>query len=162
MATADPFDDALRVIAELNNAKVDYAVFGGMALNIHGVIRATEDLDIFLRPDAENIARLRAALSAVWTDPDIEQITAADLCGEYPAVRYGPPGGLLYLDLVTRLGDAFAWKDLEIETVDIEKIAVRVVSPRTLYRMKRDTVRPLDRADAAALRRAFSLEDEDK
>jgi hypothetical protein len=31
----------------------------------------------------------------------------------------------------------------------------------TLYRMKKDTVRPIDRADAAALRAAFDLEDED-
>ena len=31
------FDDALRVISELNRATVEYAVVGGMALNIHGV-----------------------------------------------------------------------------------------------------------------------------
>lgn len=162
MATDDPFDDALRVLAELNRAAVEYAVFGGMALNVHGLIRATEDLDIFLRPLAENIERLRSALRAVWNDPEIDGITAADLLGEYPAVRYGPPEGSISLDLVTRLGEAFTWPDLEIDTVEIEGVSVRVVSPRTLYRMKRDTVRPIDRADAAALRRAFSLDDEDK
>jgi hypothetical protein len=35
-----------------------------------------------------------------------------------------------------------------------------VVSPATLYRMKRDTVREKDRVDAAALRRGFDREDD--
>lgn len=37
---------------------------------------------------------------------------------------------------------------------------ISVVSPRTLYEMKRDTVRLKDRADAALLRERFSLGDE--
>jgi hypothetical protein len=32
-----------------------------------------------------------------------------------------------------------------------------VVTPRTLYTMKKDTVRPKDRMDAEALRRQFNL-----
>jgi hypothetical protein len=35
-----------------------------------------------------------------------------------------------------------------------------VASPRTLYRMKTDTVRLKDRADAALLRERFGIEDE--
>lgn len=34
-----------------------------------------------------------------------------------------------------------------------------VVTPKTLYRMKKDTVRPKDKIDAEALRRWFSVED---
>ena len=34
----------------------------GMALNIHGLVRATEDVDLFVRPDRENIERLRTAV----------------------------------------------------------------------------------------------------
>jgi hypothetical protein len=75
----DAFDDALRVIASLNDAGVDYVLVGGAALNIHGLVRATEDLDVFVRPDPE------------------------------------------------------------------------------LYRMKKGTVRPIDHADALALRAAFNL-----
>lgn len=43
-------------------------------------------------PDERNIERLRNALSSVFDDPDILQITAGDLGGDYPAVQYGPPG----------------------------------------------------------------------
>lgn len=157
----DALDDALRVIASMNEKRVDYVVVGGVALNLHGLIRATEDLDIFVRPDAQNIQRLRRALHSVWADPDIDQITADDLCGDYPAVRYGPPEGTLYLDILTRLGEATRFADLEVEEKEVNGISVRVATPSTLYRMKRNTVRPIDRADATALRAAFHIDDED-
>jgi hypothetical protein len=157
---ADALDDALRVIASLNEARVDYVVVGGIAVNLHGLVRATEDLDIFVRPEAGNIERLRQALRNVWDDPSIDEITADDLCGEYPAVRYGPPEGELYLDILTRLGEATSYSDLEVEEKDIGGLVVRVATPRTLYRMKHRTVRPIDRADAEALRVAFRLEED--
>lgn len=157
----DAFDQALRVIASLDEAGVDYVVVGGVAINLHGLVRATEDLDLFVRPDADNIARLRRALASVWADPDIEEITAADLCGDYPAVRYGPPDGSLYLDILTRLGDAFEYSDIESQDVEIDGVRVRVATPRALYLMKKDTVRPIDHADAVALRAAFELPEEE-
>jgi hypothetical protein len=160
LCEVDALDDALRVIASLNQVGVEYVVVGGVALNIHGLLRATEDLDIFIRPDPGNIERLRLALKAVWDDPEIDHITAEDLCGEYPAVRYGPPEGTLYLDILTRLGEATLFSDLEAQEKEIEGVRVRVATPRTLYRMKRDTVRPIDRADALALRSAFDLGDD--
>jgi hypothetical protein len=155
----EALDDMLRVIASLNEAGVDYVVVGGVALNFHGLIRATEDLDLFIRPDAGNIERLRQALRHVWADPDIDQITAEDLCGDYPVVRYGPPEGTLYLDIIARIGQATAFEDLEAETKEIDSVCVRVATPRTLYRMKKDTVRPIDHADANALRIAFDLDE---
>lgn len=155
----DAFDDALRVIASLAEAGVEYVVIGGVAMNLHGLARATEDLDVFIRPDPANVERLRAALRAVWDDPSIDEITAEDLCGDYPAVRYGPPTGDFYLDILTRLDEATSYEDLEIQEKDVEGLSVRVASPRTLYRMKRSTVRPIDHADAAALRAAFDLDE---
>ena len=197
----DALEDALRVISSMNEAGVDYVVVGGVAMNLHGLVRATEDLDLFIRPEPENVERLRQALRAVWSDPSIDEITAEDLCGDYPAVRYGPPEGTLYLDILTRLGQATVFNDLEVEERAVEGVVVRVATPRTLYRMKRHTVllrlkifaaredfrrsrtasgasggrggterpiaaegrarRPIDHADAAALRAAFELDDED-
>ena len=59
-----------------------------------------------------------------------------------------------------RLGERFGYDDIEAAAVELEGVPVRAATPRMLYVMKRDTVRPLDHADAAALRRAFDLEDE--
>ena len=156
----DLFERSLQVIASLEREGVEYAVIGGVALSIHGLVRATEDLDLFVRPTPDNIERLRRALRAVWDDPEIEHITADDLCGDYPVVRYGPPEGVLYLDILTRIGERASFEDLEVEVREIEGVPVHVVSPRTLYWLKKDTVRPIDQADAMALRQAFDLKED--
>ena len=57
-----------------------------------------------------------------------------------------------------RLGDAFAFADLEVERLPLDELTVAVVTPRTLYRMKKDTLRLKDRADAEMLRRRFGIE----
>jgi hypothetical protein len=93
----------------------------------------------------------------VFNDPSIDEIRSEDLCGDYPAVRYLPPEGFGF-DLVTRLGEAVQYADLEIELKTYDDVSVRVVTPRTLWRMKKDTTRPLDRIDAAMLADRFGLE----
>jgi hypothetical protein len=152
------FEVLKRLIAALEARMVNYAIFGAVAMTLHGLVRATEDLDLFVAPNAANIARLRDALKDVFDDPHVDEITSADLLGEYPSIRYTPPGGSLYLDILTRLGDVFTFDDLETERVPFEGLTATVVSPRTLYRMKKDTVRLRDRADAEMLRRQFRLE----
>jgi nucleotidyltransferase AbiEii toxin of type IV toxin-antitoxin system len=153
------FDKVLALFRALNLEEVDYIVFGALALNAHGIVRTTVDVDLFIRPTRENVDRLKRALRRVWDDPHLEEITAADLAGDYPAIQYGPPGEQLTIDLVARLGEAFRFEDLEWQTVPIEDVPVRVVTPFTLYRMKRDTVRTKDRADAEALRLKFGFEE---
>ena len=138
---------------------VEYAVFGAVALGLHGLARATADLDLFIRADATNVERLKSALRAVFEDPSIDEISAADLCGEYPAVRYLPPDGFGF-DVLTRLGDAFRYEDLDIEEREYDGVPVRVVTPRTLWQMKKDTARPTDRIDAEVLAERFGFEEE--
>ena len=147
-----------RVLAALESRGVKYVIFGAVALNLHGLARATEDLDLFIAPEEANIDRLKMALRDVFDDPEIEHITALDLLGEYPAVQYNPPEGPFRIDILTRLGEAFTFSDLELERVPYQDLTVTVVSPRTLYKMKKDTVRPQDRVDAEILRRRFNLE----
>lgn len=57
---------------------VDNVVIGEVAMNLHGIARATEDVAIFIAPNEENVARLRSALHAVQDDETIEEISAAD------------------------------------------------------------------------------------
>jgi hypothetical protein len=104
---------------------------------------------------------LRQALRAVYdNDPHIEEISSVDLLGEYPAVRYYPPSGDLYFDVLTRLGEATSFDTVEAETKDLDGTRVRVATPGALYRLKRGTVRPIDHQDAAVLRERFNLTDE--
>jgi Nucleotidyl transferase AbiEii toxin, Type IV TA system len=161
MGSSMDFDVIKELLAALEREGVRYAVFGGVAMGLHGLARFTEDLDLFIEPESENVARLRAALHSVVDDPEIDQITAADLMGDYPAIQYVPPGGGFHIDIVTRLGDAISFASLEIRRVEFDGLPVSVVTPRGLYAMKRDTVRLKDRADAQALRQRFGLVDEE-
>jgi hypothetical protein len=61
---------------------------------------------------------LRAAYDG---DPKVGEIRVEDLLGDYPAVRYYPPGGDLYFDVMTRLGEVASG-----ETVDTERKSARV------------------------------------
>lgn len=155
------FDVIKRVLAALEVEGVRYAIFGAAALNLHGLARFTEDLDIFIDPERENIERLKQALRTVFDDPHIAEISADDLLGEYPAVQYVPPTSGFHIDILTRLGDAFAFHDLQVVRLPFDDLTVSVVSPSTLYRMKRGTVRLKDRADAELLRERFDLKDSD-
>ena len=154
------YEAILRLLAAFEREGVTYAIFGAAALNLHGLARFTEDLDVFIEPDRDNIERLKAALRSVYADPHIEEVSADDLLGDYPAIQYVPPTGVFHVDLLTRLGDAFRFEDLEVQRLPFGPLTVSVVSPRTLYRMKRDTVRLKDRADAELLKRRFDLDEE--
>ena len=154
------YDQTREVLAAFEREGVDYVVFGGVAMNLQGLPRATEDLDVFVAPTGDNIRRLRKALASVFTDPHIEEITATDLLGNYPAIQYVPPDGGFHLDILTRLGEAFRVEDLKSERVDFDGLEVSVVTADMLYRMKKDTVGPRDRGDADRLRRRLDLEGE--
>jgi hypothetical protein len=156
------FEDAKRILLALADEGVRYVLVGSMAMAAQGLVRATRDMDLFVAPDHENVKRLRAALGRVFDhDPNIEQIKAEDLAGNYPAIEYVPPHGSFSLDILSRLGDAFRYDDIEAEDILIDGVRVRVATPRMLYLMKRGTIRPLDRIDAEAIRERFGLVEDD-
>ena len=152
-------DITFTVLRALANREVRFKVVGGVALNLVGLPRATQDLDIFVTPDAENIERLRQALMEVFHDPSINEISADDLSGTYPAIQYVPPSGGFHVDILCRLGQAFDYANVETESRTVEGITFNVATPRMLFKMKRDTVRLQDKADAERLRRHFQWED---
>jgi hypothetical protein len=154
------FELTRRILAALERERVRYVVFGAVALAVHGLPRATEDLDLFVEPDRDNIERLKRALHAVFDDPSIDEITAEDLLGEYPAIQYNPPEGTFHIDVLTRLGELYEFATLESERKPFGDLDITVVTPRMLYRMKKGTVRPHDWGDAARLAAHFKLKDE--
>ena len=155
-------DEILRVLRAFEESGLEYVLIGATAMGFHGVVRATEDIDLLIRATADNVERLRSALrSAYANDPLIEDISPDDLLGEYPAVRYYPPSGDLYFDVLTRLGEAASFETVEAETKTVEGIHVQVATPAALYRLKKGTVRPQDHQDAAAMRDRFNLTNEE-
>ncbi|HET6979882.1 MAG TPA: nucleotidyl transferase AbiEii/AbiGii toxin family protein [Pyrinomonadaceae bacterium] len=160
---SNPVDqnEIFRVLRAFEDAGLEYVLIGATAMGFHGVVRATEDLDLFIRATAENIERLRAALRQAYDDdPDVNEISSADLLGEYPAVRYFPPTGDLYFDILTRLGESASFETVDAEIKEIQGTKIRVATPMALYRMKKGTIRAQDRADATMLQQRFNLKDE--
>lgn len=153
-------DELLRILRAFEAAGLEYVLIGATAMGLHGVIRATEDVDLFVKGTSENLTRLRQALRAVYgDDPSIDEIRDEDLLGEYPSVRYYPPSGDLFLDVMTHLGESASYETVDAEVKVVEGVRVRVATPRALYRLKRGTIRPLDHRDAAVLAERFGLEE---
>lgn len=153
-------DTLITLLGAFERENVDYVLVGGVALNLLGIIRVTEDVDFFIRPTPENVDRVKRALRSIWDDPELDAISAQDICGEYPTIRYGPPGEDFVIDLLSRLGEAFRFEDLASEVIEVHGVKARVATPLTLYRMKKDTLRPIDHADAATLKEKFEIEDQ--
>ncbi len=150
----------LRVLRAFEREGLEYVLIGAAAMGFHGLVRATEDLDLFIRAEPENVERLKRAFRAAYDgDPNVDEISTTDLLGDYPAVRYYPPSGDLYFDVMTRLGEAASFDTVAAETKQVDGIGVKVATPAALYRLKKGTVRALDRQDAEALRRQFGLEE---
>lgn len=147
------------MLRAFEEAGLEYVLIGATAMGFHGLVRATQDLDLFIRATPENIERLRVALRKTYdSDPHIDEISSADLLGDYPAVRYVPPTGDLYFDVLTRLGESASFETVESEIKEIQGTKVSVATPLALYRLKKNTVREQDHADAAALRKLLNFE----
>jgi hypothetical protein len=56
----DLFDELKLLLDALRRERVPHALWGGLALAVHGFIRATEDIDLLVEPSA--LAGLRAAV----------------------------------------------------------------------------------------------------
>jgi hypothetical protein len=147
------------LFSALGREGVEYVLVGAVALDVLGIGRLTQDIDLFIRPSADNVDRLRRALRSVWDDPSIDEIRADDLAGAYPVVQYIAPDGT-QIDILSRLGDAFAFDDLASSEYAYGGVNVIVATPQTLYAMKRDTIRLQDKADAQKLKDKFRLEDD--
>lgn len=80
------------VIAALTREGVEYAVCGGVAMAIHGFIRATEDLDLFVKPeDTDRVAAAVVGLGFTGSAPMIRRLTKIDqLDGEMLAIDLSP------------------------------------------------------------------------
>lgn len=158
------FEETKRILAALEREDVRYVLIGAMAMAAQGLVRATHDLDFFVAPESENVDRLKKAFKSLFdNDPNVDEILAEDLAGDYPAIEYTPPHGRYSVDILSRLGEAFSYSDVEsgseiLTTAEGHRISV--ATPRMLYRMKRDTVRPQDRLDAEVIKREFKLKED--
>ncbi|HMJ66590.1 MAG TPA: nucleotidyl transferase AbiEii/AbiGii toxin family protein [Candidatus Binatia bacterium] len=75
MPTQNP---VLRVCSLLNAERAKYLIVGGHALILHGLVRATEDVDILIESSDDNCKRVLAALSRL-EDGAAKELAPQDL-----------------------------------------------------------------------------------
>ena len=140
------YDKFIQIFSRLEEFEVEYILIGGFAVILYGLPRLTNDIDLFIKPDEENINKFKKALKAAIDDSCIDEITL-EMLNDYQVVRYGSPEGI-YIDLIINLGSAFTYNDLDFTIKEIDGCRVRIATAETLYKMKKDTVRPVDKSDA--------------
>jgi predicted nucleotidyltransferase len=148
------WEDVKRVARYLDEAGVEYALIGGYALAVHGLVRMTEDIDVLVNPSAANSRKWIVALSKL---PD----------GAAKELESDPDVFRAQKTYAVRINDEFtidvlpgasghAWEELRpfIEELVLEGTRVRVLNLEGLLKTK-GGARPKDQADAAAIARAL-------
>lgn len=137
----------------LNEARAEYMLVGGYAVNIHGYLRTTEDLDVWVKASPENAARVFEAMLRFGLPPGLNAAELADISGSPPTgFRFGRRP--FAVDLLTSIkGVSFdeAWPTSEIHRVD--GLDLRVIGLGKLVQNKRATGRLKDAADVEELLR---------
>lgn len=146
----DLIEKFFQVIDQFEQEKVEYVLIGGLAVVLHGFPRLTQDIDLFVKPTEENVAKIRKALQRVFNDASIEEITAEEL-EKYPVIRYGTPEGI-NIDFIGCIGEAFSFDDIRYDAVKLEGQTIRLATAESLLRLKENTKREIDELDAKFLR----------
>ena len=144
----DLYEQTLDVLSAFAAAGVPYALAGGVALAVHGVPRATIDIDVLIPPEqAERALELAAGLGfSVVALP----MRFADGTEVRRATRIAGEDALTLDLLLAGPHLASAWNGRQ--TVDTERGPVVVVSREGLIAMKAASGRPQDLADIERLR----------
>ncbi|MES0872863.1 hypothetical protein [Sinimarinibacterium thermocellulolyticum] len=165
--------DAFEAVAKaLNDAAVRYLVAGGLAVNAHGYLRFTADIDLVIALDASNIISAFDALARIGYRP-VVPVTAAQFSDAAQRQHWIEDKGMQVLNFLSDRHretsvDVFVHEPFdfhqEYENALAGEIApglpARFVAIPTLIRMKEAAGRPRDLDDVQHLR--WILEDEGK
>jgi hypothetical protein len=149
--TEQPGDDWADVLIALLDAKVRFLVVGAHALAVHGVPRATQDLDVWVEPSPENAARVWQALAAFGAPLEDLGIRVEDFCTRGTVVQLGlPPRRIDVLTTISGVDSfAAAWQSRVERAVHGRQVPF--IGREMLIANKRSAGRLRDLADVEAL-----------
>ena len=138
------FAEFIRILAQ---KKVRFLIIGGYAMAHHGLVRATNDVDVLVATDEPNRRRIRAATRTfVGMEP-----SESALRPPRGMFRIGPPSA--HVDVTTKIdgiGDfELAWQ--KRERGEFFGVPVSYLSLGDMLRTKRAAGRPKDLGDIAWL-----------
>ena len=136
------------LLAAFNAHGVEYLVVGAHALAAHGHVRATKDLDVWVRPDRANAKNVLHALSDFGAP--LSDLTEDDLIRKGTIFQVGLPP--LRIDIITAIDGvefAEAWPDRL--AIEFGGVPAFVISRQHLITNKRTSARLQDLADVEQL-----------
>lgn len=139
-------------------AGVEFAVVGGVAVNVHGYVRATYDLDVFIRPTVSNAEAAFRALQSIGAP--VEGLEANDLLDDERHLRFGSPED--HIDILTSIGE-MSFDKVWSDRVEVEAAGMKIpfISREALIENKRQTGRLRDLVDIEELELIPEKDEED-
>src|SRR5216117_2010997 len=129
------------ILSAFSDAGVEYLLVGAFALSPHRLVRATGDMDLWVRPTAENAERVHRALLAFGAPAG--QVSAGDFTKPDSIVQLGVPP--LRIDILTAISGVEFSEAWEVRTtVLLDRMDVPVLSRAHLIANKRSADRPKD------------------
>jgi hypothetical protein len=136
------------MLSALNDAGADYLLVGAYALASHGYLRATGDMDLWVRPSHANAERVWAGLQAFRAP--VSRVTKADFVE--PDVVFQIGVAPRRIDLLTSIsGVEFedAWQ--RRCPIEVDGLLLFTLSREDMIANKKASGRPKDLADLAWL-----------
>lgn len=143
------------IFAALDAHGVDYVVVGGIAVQVHGHVRMTNDLDLIPSPTPANLKRLAEALNDLQArvlNPGSEHLQIdARMLPRATLWQLSTPDG--DIDILHDAPGAAPFPQLRQRalTIAFGDIEIPIAGRDDLIKMKRASGRPTDLADIAAL-----------
>ncbi len=155
--------DYIAIFKGLNEAKVDYLVIGGLAVNLYGVPRMTYDIDLAMLLDSENLLKATRKFKDWGYKPrvpvnpeDLANDTIRDSWIKNKGMKaftfYNELQPISEIDIVFHLPIPYSQlKEREVR-LNIQGVEVPVVSIQDLIQLKLNSGREQDLADVKYLK----------
>lgn len=138
-------EDVKKICRALNEKGAEYLIVGGLAMNFHGFVRMTHDIDLLINPSPENVKKVIDALS-VLPDNAAQEVGFNDV-QKYTVVRIADE---VVVDLIGKIGDVTT-KNAKIVELQVEGVKIPIADVNTMIKTKQG-YREKDREDLAYLR----------
>jgi len=151
-------DLLLKLLSRFGEEGVEYVLVGGQAVRLNGFLRATEDVDVLLRPTRENGRKVKKALAFLPSSRELDPAWFEPTSDEPENIRVADD---LIVDLLFAAnGETFESVQPFVREIVVEGVSVRVLNIDGLLRTKTD-YREKDILDKQVLTRIKQrLEDE--
>ncbi|HEY1524211.1 MAG TPA: hypothetical protein VGF70_14455 [Solirubrobacteraceae bacterium] len=151
----------------LHSHEVRYLVSGAMAMVFYGYVRNTEDLDLIVDPDPENLDRLADWLTSAGATLRLNPMSTfgdRERTGLHRGAKVSVLTSLGQVDVDQQLPGLPEFSQLmeQAELYETDGMQVPVVNRETLIELKRSRGSFLDRADIEAIERIGGHWEEDR